>query len=50
MICCHQRCLAEGQNNESFFVLREGEVDVSVGGDPRRTLRPGAFCGHWSNG
>ena len=40
--------LTEGQDNDSFFVLSEGEVDVSLKGDLRRTLRPGAFFGEIS--
>ena len=40
--------LAEGQKNESFFILREGEVDVTINGESRRVLRPGAFFGEIS--
>jgi CRP/FNR family transcriptional regulator, cyclic AMP receptor protein len=40
--------IEEGQNNASFYVLRDGEVEVSVQGVPRRTVGPGAFFGEIS--
>src|SRR5262245_18871003 len=42
--------IREGESNYSFFVLLEGEVEVRVGGEPRRTLGPGEFFGEVSMG
>jgi len=39
---------SEGQSNHTFFVLADGEVDVSVAGEPRRTMRRGDFFGEIS--
>ncbi len=39
---------SEGQSNHTFFVLADGEADVSVAGEPRRTLRRGDFFGEIS--
>ena len=40
--------ITEGMGNHAFFVLVEGEVDVSVGGTHRRTLGPHDFFGEIS--
>jgi CRP-like cAMP-binding protein len=40
--------IPEGAPNRSLYVVREGELDVSVGGEYRQTLRPGAFFGEIS--
>ena len=40
--------ITEGMGNHVFFVLAEGEVDVSVGGTHRRTLGPHDFFGEIS--
>jgi CRP-like cAMP-binding protein len=40
--------LDEGQANDSFFVLDDGELDVRVHGVRRGTLRSGAFFGEIS--
>ena len=40
--------VTEGEANHTFFVLREGEAEVSVAGTPRRTLGPGDFFGEIS--
>src|SRR5215469_12513410 len=40
--------IKQGDTNHTFFVLIQGEADVSVGGEPRRTLRAGDFFGEIS--
>jgi len=40
--------ITEGMGNHAFFVLVDGEVDVSVGGIHRRTLGPHDFFGEIS--
>ena len=40
--------IREGQGNHSFFVLLDGRAEVSVAGQPRRTLGPGGFFGEIS--
>ena len=40
--------IREGETNHAFFVLVEGEVEVSVSGHPRRMLGPGDFFGEIS--
>ena len=40
--------IREGQLNHTFFVLLDGEADVSIDGQPRRTLRRGDFFGEIS--
>jgi CRP-like cAMP-binding protein len=40
--------ITEGKSNHSFFVLVDGQVDVSVGGQHRRTLGRGDFFGEIS--
>jgi CRP-like cAMP-binding protein len=40
--------ITEGESNSTFFVLRDGEADVIVGGDQRLTLRRGDFFGEIS--
>jgi CRP-like cAMP-binding protein len=36
---------AEGAGGAGFFVIEDGEADVSVGGESRRTLGPGDYFG-----
>jgi CRP/FNR family cyclic AMP-dependent transcriptional regulator len=40
--------ITEGKGNHAFFVLLDGQADVSVGGQHRRTLGPGDFFGEIS--
>ncbi|MBV9328274.1 MAG: cyclic nucleotide-binding domain-containing protein [Chloroflexi bacterium] len=40
--------ISEGRTNHTFFVLVDGEVDVDIAGQPRRTLRRGDFFGEIS--
>lgn len=40
--------IQQGDTNHTFFVLIQGEADVSVSGEPRRTLRGGDFFGEIS--
>jgi CRP-like cAMP-binding protein len=40
--------ITQGDGNDNFFVLVDGEADVSVSGQLRRTLRPGSFFGEIS--
>jgi CRP-like cAMP-binding protein len=40
--------ITEGEENNGFFVILEGVVDVSVGGKYRRTLGPHDFFGEIS--
>ena len=40
--------ITEGKGNHAFFLLADGEVDVSVGGTHRRTLAPHDFFGEIS--
>jgi CRP-like cAMP-binding protein len=40
--------IREGETNHTFFVLADGEADVSVSGGPRRILRRGDFFGEIS--
>lgn len=40
--------IEEGRPNHTFYVLLEGEVAVSIGGAPRRTLGRGDFFGEIS--
>jgi CRP-like cAMP-binding protein len=40
--------ITEGMRNRAFFLLTHGEVDVFVGGTPRRTLGPSDFFGEIS--
>lgn len=40
--------IVQGDTNHTFFVLTQGEADVSVGGEPRRTLGAGDFFGEIS--
>jgi CRP-like cAMP-binding protein len=43
-----EKLIAEGRSNHTFFVLLEGEVEVSVEGAPRSRLGPGEFFGEIS--
>jgi CRP-like cAMP-binding protein len=40
--------ITEGKSNHAFFILLDGQVDASVGGQYRRTLGPGDFFGEIS--
>ena len=40
--------IQQGATNHTFFVLIQGEADVTVSGEPRRTLRGGDFFGEIS--
>jgi CRP-like cAMP-binding protein len=40
--------IREGDTNHAFFILVEGEVEVSVSGQPRRLMGPGDFFGEIS--
>jgi CRP-like cAMP-binding protein len=40
--------IRQGESNHTFFVLTEGEVDVMVSGERRRTMRRGDFFGEIS--
>ncbi len=40
--------IAEGKPSDAFYLLLEGEVDVSIKGRPRRRLGPGDFFGEIS--
>jgi CRP-like cAMP-binding protein len=40
--------IVEGRGNHVFYVIAEGEVDVTVGGQPRPPLRRGDFFGEIS--
>jgi len=42
--------LQEGQSNAAFYIVQQGELDVSVGGQRRTTLHPGHFFGEISLG
>jgi CRP/FNR family cyclic AMP-dependent transcriptional regulator len=35
----------EGESGVGFFVIEEGEADVDVGGEARRTIGPGDYFG-----
>jgi CRP-like cAMP-binding protein len=35
----------EGSTGAGFFVIAEGEADVTVGGEPRATIGPGDYFG-----
>jgi CRP-like cAMP-binding protein len=40
--------IRQGETNHAFFLLVEGEADVSVSGQPRRIVGPGDFFGEIS--
>ncbi|HEY1297991.1 MAG TPA: cyclic nucleotide-binding domain-containing protein [Chloroflexota bacterium] len=40
--------ITQGQSNDRFFVLVEGEADVTISGQLRQTQRPGSFFGEIS--
>jgi CRP-like cAMP-binding protein len=40
--------ITEGKGNHALYLLAEGEADVAVGGQHRRTLRAGDFFGEIS--
>lgn len=35
----------EGHHNDTFWILLEGEVDLSIGSGPKRTIGPNGFFG-----
>jgi CRP/FNR family cyclic AMP-dependent transcriptional regulator len=35
----------EGAGGAGFFIVEEGEAEVTVGGEPRNTIRPGDYFG-----
>jgi CRP-like cAMP-binding protein len=43
-----QTLIQQGETNETFFVLTDGEVAVNVSGRLRQTLRAGSFFGEIS--
>ena len=40
--------IRQGETNHTFYMLTDGEADVSVAGEPSRTLRRGDFFGEIS--
>ena len=40
--------IRQGDSNHTFFVLADGEVEVTVSGKPRRTMQRGDFFGEIS--
>src|ERR1700704_1848213 len=40
--------ISQGDTNDTFYVLTEGEAEVSVSGQPRSTMRRGDFFGEIS--
>lgn len=40
--------ISEGQPNRAFYLVKDGQLDVSVGSERRQTLNPGAFFGEIS--
>ena len=42
------KLIDEGQSNHTFFVIADGEAEVTVSGQPRTTLRRGDFFGEIS--
>ena len=40
--------IRQGETNHTFYILTDGEADVSVAGEPRQTLRRGDFFGEIS--
>jgi CRP-like cAMP-binding protein len=40
--------ITQGASNHTFFVVTSGEVEISVSGEPRRTIGPGGFFGEIS--
>ena len=47
-IAARRTLISEGTPNDAFYVLLEGEVEVTVAGQPRRVLGPGEFFGEIS--
>ena len=43
-----QQLTTEGSPGHSFYVLLDGEAEVTIGGEVRATLHPGAFFGEIS--
>ena len=37
--------IREGSAGAAFYIIESGEVSVTIGGDPRATLRPGDYFG-----
>ena len=40
--------ITQGESNDTFFVLVDGEADINVSGEPRNTLKAGSFFGEIS--
>jgi CRP-like cAMP-binding protein len=40
--------ISQGASNHTFFVLTQGEVEITVSGEARRTIGPGDFFGEIS--
>jgi CRP-like cAMP-binding protein len=40
--------ITQGKSNDTFFVLADGEVDVTISGRLRQTQKPGTFFGEIS--
>jgi CRP/FNR family transcriptional regulator, cyclic AMP receptor protein len=43
-----EKLITEGQGNYTFFVVREGQVEIRVGGEVKRVLGAGDFFGEIS--
>jgi CRP-like cAMP-binding protein len=43
-----QKLTHQGRPGDSFYVLLDGEAQVEIDGEPRRTLKPGDFFGEIS--
>ena len=43
-----EKLITEGQGNHTFFVVREGQVEIRVGGEVKRVLGAGDFFGEIS--
>ena len=43
-----QTLTTQGRLGDSFYVLLDGEADVAIDGEPRRTLKTGDFFGETS--
>jgi CRP-like cAMP-binding protein len=40
-----QTLIREGHHNDTFWILLEGDVDMIIGGERHRTIRPNGFFG-----
>ena len=43
-----EKLITEGQGNHTFFVVREGQVEIRIGGEVKRVLGAGDFFGEIS--